>query len=1026
MGAAPSVMSNDNVPLRSVRRGITTIAVALTLAAASTNGCTPSGLAGDASLDLAAEDWRALAAGWSSPSWLSVQTAPNCRTIAVASSTGACAAVGTPSPETLARVGTVAAQLSVALRRDRSTALLHRVALIDALSGSATGAPLDRAILLLDEASARSDASANVRADRAAMHLRRYAITHDVVDLLTALDASSGAEANAPASSAACWNGALSFTWLGMRAAANDAWRRCATLTGNSAVQPIVTDGGSSQSDTTRAIALAGRWPEATHEFAWLIALPQWARAARSGRQDSLRIALQLLDSTVQLTGRAGIDRPLRRARSDIAAAEHSRDAATRTAKLARAFELFAYSRSADARQNPALALRALDSAAMLAGDSVEVARWIALQRANVLMNQGKTSAARAAYEQLRPSASESLTVFATRVRWGEALTAIGLGRYAIGAAALDTVALHCAQQSLESCRYGAATFRAELYSLVGDAEASQREMQRVLTAASTAPTSQWSLSGLMLLRQLAELHGLDGASVAIDRESLALAEGWGRPDLAMLALYSRIESRLGVGDLAGAFADVRTARSRWMPRLTAADRAFYDVDLLRIEGEVRRETNPVVGRQLLDSAVTLLGAEENALRVSTIRFAHARALLSTADSTAALDEMSSVLRILAARGGGDMSVFERARLARVTDSVAMVSARTLRASGAYSAALLAFSGRPFVGQTTPPCCTQRSVSTLSARQVGDSVWIWMPAMAGVQLTVAALDQRTVAAAALFDSAALVRVYDAIIRPHIMFESDTAPLLRLDVRGALSEVPWAALRDRISGTYLIERTAIVLTGDGMTLPTAGPVAGVFRSTDRVTLIDASPATGARRLPGADREVTALRHVWRQRATVVNAAIGGAQTLRRFTGAGIVHFAGHAMLDRTRPERSYLALPSVRDSMIRADQLRANSLRNVRLLILAACETRGGGTGSQRGFDSLAGAFLAAGVESVIGSFWPVDDATTASVMLGLHTRLRAGDSPSQALRAAQRAAIGSSLPALRSPAAWAGFSVLGK
>jgi CHAT domain-containing protein len=198
------------------------------------------------------------------------------------------------------------------------------------------------------------------------------------------------------------------------------------------------------------------------------------------------------------------------------------------------------------------------------------------------------------------------------------------------------------------------------------------------------------------------------------------------------------------------------------------------------------------------------------------------------------------------------------------------------------------------------------------------------------------------------------------------------------------------------------------------------------ANERVALIDAAPRVGAQALPGAVREVAALDSVWRGRAFRIDAAKGAAHTLSRIGRATIVHFAGHAVLDRVRPERGYLALPASPDSMIHGAALTQKSFGHVRLVILAACETRGVAAGSSSGFESLAGALLTAGVASVIGATWTVDDAVSATLMTWVHDGLRAGARPEQALRMAQLAALRADARALTSPRVWAGFQTIGR
>jgi len=66
--------------------------------------------------------------------------------------------------------------------------------------------------------------------------------------------------------------------------------------------------------------------------------------------------------------------------------------------------------------------------------------------------------------------------------------------------------------------------------------------------------------------------------------------------------------------------------------------------------------------------------------------------------------------------------------------------------------------------------------------------------------------------------------------------------------------------------------------------------------------------------------------------------------------------------------------------------------------------------------------LSAGAPSLVVSLWAVDDEATAQLMADMYTRLRAGDTPAAALRAAQRRA----LEEHQHPFFWAPFAVFGR
>ena len=180
------------------------------------------------------------------------------------------------------------------------------------------------------------------------------------------------------------------------------------------------------------------------------------------------------------------------------------------------------------------------------------------------------------------------------------------------------------------------------------------------------------------------------------------------------------------------------------------------------------------------------------------------------------------------------------------------------------------------------------------------------------------------------------------------------------------------------------------------------------------------------LPEAAAEVRALRRRY-PRATVLADGAATVPALAHAMGrATVVHFAGHAVFDVVRPERSFLALAG-RGARARlgVQAVRGMRLDRVRLVVLAACRTAGGIPGAIGGGAGLASALRAAGVRGVVASAWQAPDAETAALMLALHDALLAGRSPSDALRDAQRALLAGP-PPLRNPAAWAAFRLDGR
>lgn len=114
---------------------------------------------------------------------------------------------------------------------------------------------------------------------------------------------------------------------------------------------------------------------------------------------------------------------------------------------------------------------------------------------------------------------------------------------------------------------------------------------------------------------------------------------------------------------------------------------------------------------------------------------------------------------------------------------------------------------------------------------------------------------------------------------------------------------------------------------------------------------------------------------------------------------MIHLATHGRFSGTA-ERSYI---QASDEPIYLDQLeamlrRAGADAPVALLVLSACQTA---AGNNRSFLGLAGVGLRAGVTSIVGSLWHINDEIAAQLIIEFYRHLSEGKSKAEALRQAQ-------------------------
>jgi CHAT domain-containing protein len=171
------------------------------------------------------------------------------------------------------------------------------------------------------------------------------------------------------------------------------------------------------------------------------------------------------------------------------------------------------------------------------------------------------------------------------------------------------------------------------------------------------------------------------------------------------------------------------------------------------------------------------------------------------------------------------------------------------------------------------------------------------------------------------------------------------------------------------------------------------------------------------LPGARREASWLRRNFREvRVQSAGEMQATAEWARSLSRCDILHLASHVRIDDRHPWHSGVG-------QLQAHQIAAMQLPT-RLAVLAGCESGGGRVVSGEGVLGLTGAFMAAGVPSVIATLWPVSDEVTERLVRVFYSSLEQGLSVGDALRVAQSAIR--SDPGTSHPFYWAGFILVGE
>jgi CHAT domain-containing protein/Tfp pilus assembly protein PilF len=278
---------------------------------------------------------------------------------------------------------------------------------------------------------------------------------------------------------------------------------------------------------------------------------------------------------------------------------------------------------------------------------------------------------------------------------------------------------------------------------------------------------------------------------------------------------------------------------------------------------------------------------------------------------------------------------------------------------------------------------------------------------------------------------------------------DPEALVTFVPHGALHLVPFAALLDG-DGRYLVEKRALhygpSIAVLGFTRRAKQRIAGA--AAPRLLIVGdpamATPegwAKPPRPLPGARAESLAVADLFPPADRVVLLGAAAAENTVRELASGftVLHFATHAVLDRTALANAVILAPGgagePSDGLLRVREVFALDLE-ADLVTLSACDS-GGGQVSADGILGLSRAFFCAGAASVLVSLWSVADESARPQMEAFYAECaRNGWNKAAALRRAQLETLRrlrggeirtrSGKPLSENPILWAPFALIGE
>jgi CHAT domain-containing protein/tetratricopeptide (TPR) repeat protein len=948
----------------------------------------------------------------------------------------------------LSQYSTAVAQ---AARAPTDPRVLHALGITELVLSDREGNSIDRSIQHLQNAAQLSGRPAPILGDLAAAYLARAGLTQQPRDLLQAIEVADSAVSLDPASIPARTTLAYTLEALTLQTQAAAAWRTVAAARGSpewrdearsrlaKLESPPPAPEPSPGASDMQLTAFARIDAQAAERAAWT-ALGTWGEAVLGGEAsraaESLRRAEVLGRALQERSGDAGIADAVGAVRAQggmhlraLARAHHAYAQAGRAAKDLDFHRVERLLRPTEGDATASAVLRA----------------WMRVSLGVAQVYNGDNDAGVQVFRAMLAEVdSARYPSLAARVRWTLANTLQRPGAYEAalpllaGAERLYTRAGHTENRAVMQFLEGTARVG------LGDPSGAYRPVYAALTTLRDNPRSAWLHTVLVDLARTAAEDGLIRAALRIAAEDVAVADRTGEVKFQAEARLRRAELRLAHGDTARVGQDLEWARAA-VAQMDSSEYAHgvLDASLRLVDARRRLAVEPARASGELDLVVERTAGVH--ARLLPALFARAEARLAAGQGPGAEQDLHRAMEILDAQRNGIGSADLRASVMdagrRVVDRAMMLALAQGRFRHALEDLELArTSFAPVVSRGSPArLAGPPGEVVLEYALVGDTLLAWTLADTMAVLTRQVVNagwlERTVREARMALELgrgaavppALEALYDVLIRPlQARLGGEGMPLVVI-ADGALAGVPFPALRDRTRGRFLVEdhgtRFASSLR-DAVRLPPGRvPAGGVLMVNPA---FDPAEFPGLERLPAAAGEVREVARGYTGARLLAGSEAAREPFQAALLRVGVVHYAGHAVFDEGRPERSYLVLASGGGPpRLRAAEVAEMDLRGLRLVVLSACETLRGEGRRSGGFQGLAGAFLAAGAGGVAGSLWRVDDRRTRVLMVAFHREYRVSGNGAQALRAAQIQMLRSPDAELRSPSAWAGFRYAG-
>jgi len=923
---------------------------------------------------------------------------------------------------------------SIEARRARAIALLF-------------GGSTRQAVAELRELTDAAPSDARVFADYAAAECELAASTDNpslLPDALAAVDTSLRLETAFPE---ALFNRALILEHLGLRDQAREAWERYLAIdtssdwaaearTRSRALAPVVPfrtvleqSYARLAADPEAAHALARAEPQDARRYGETKILGNWADAEAANRHDEaerhLRVARELGAELFRNRGEGML-------RGAVAAIDRA-DAAQRR-HLVTAHQLFRDGQKAFMADHAAVAQTTLSRAQTeFESGGSPLALAAAYFVAHTYHALGDLSAARRRERELLTTAPAELPAHRAQLLWH-----LGLGHMSDGNWGDALLALRESVSIFE--RLGETEFATTVRELIAEVDdrtgdhasawaerivalkqigrtsTTRLEMALDFVARDGIAKRQWGVATSFLELAADVATRVDDPAVEVEMRTLqarALAQAHATASAAM------------------AIERARAAASRLDD---AAARESADADIRAAEAIVAASPHEAV--RLLDAAIEYHRTHGRRIRLPDMLLSRARAFGALGDDVrAAADLEAGVVQLETAReslppGAQRWGAFDAAE-ELFEDAIALALRRAdTRAAFLYAERARARQLLDALGGAAPatvPMPVDPDVAIVEYFPLPRTLIIFVMTRDGLTAVQEAVSRETLERdterfrralplATNTTVGGLSRsLHRRLVEPIERFVANKTELVLVG-GPAIAATPFAALTDR-GGRFLIEEHALVIAPSASVYARMGARKIETARAPRVLVVANPSVDGSDPLPAADREASAVASLYADATRLTNSSATAMAFTAGASAANVIHLATHGVLPDDKRGNAGLMFTGGR---LDVPAIAALRLTRTTTVVVAACSSARGPVRPE-GTISVARAFLAAGVPSVVATLWDIDDDQSARFFPLVHAQLARGVRAADALRTAQLEAIHDGDP----PALWAAVQLIG-